>query len=78
MLLSRCGDALMLHLLLHASVFAPLPGGCLLQLSGLPAAEVGVSLCGANRFMCILRQRVAIPEGRWLFALTKRALAAAA
>lgn len=40
-LLSRCGDALMLHLLLHASVFAPLPGGCLLQLSGLPAAEVG-------------------------------------
>jgi hypothetical protein len=39
-LLSRCGDALMLHLLLHASVFAPLPGGCLLQLSGLPAAEV--------------------------------------
>jgi hypothetical protein len=44
-LLSRCGDALMLHLLLHASVFAPLPGGCLLQLSGLPAAEVGANYC---------------------------------
>lgn len=40
MLLSRCGDAPMLHLLLHASVFAPLPNGCLLQLSGLPAVEV--------------------------------------
>ena len=39
-LLARCGDALMLHLLLHASIFAPLPNGCLLQLSGLPAVEV--------------------------------------
>jgi len=39
-LLSRCGDDLMLHLLLHASLFASLPNACLLQLSGLPAAEV--------------------------------------
>lgn len=39
-LLSRCGDAVMLHTLLHASLFAPLPRGCLLQLSGPPAAEV--------------------------------------
>ena len=39
-LLARCGDTLMLHLLLHASLFAPLPNGCLLQLSGPPAVEV--------------------------------------
>ena len=39
-LLARCGDALMLHLLLHASLFAPLPNGCLLQLSGPAAADV--------------------------------------
>lgn len=39
-LLERCGDAIMLHLLKHASLFAPLPNGCLLQLSGIPAWEV--------------------------------------
>jgi hypothetical protein len=39
-LLERCGDAIMLHLLKHASLFAPLPSDCLLQLSGTPVVEV--------------------------------------
>ncbi len=42
-LLTCCGDAVLLHLLLHASVFGPLPNGCLLQLAGLPAVEVRTS-----------------------------------
>lgn len=50
-LLERCGDAIMLHLLKHASLFAPLPNGCLLQLSGIPAWEVTsilIQLCTDN------------------------------
>jgi hypothetical protein len=31
---ARVGDELMLHLLLHAAIFAPLPNGCYLQLAG--------------------------------------------
>jgi hypothetical protein len=35
-LLSRIGDAAMLHLLSHAFIFWPLPNGCYLQLAGAP------------------------------------------
>jgi hypothetical protein len=38
----------MLHLLLHASLFAPLPGGGYLQLTGPPLHQVG-PLCGSIR-----------------------------
>ena len=40
LLLSRIGDSLMLHLLMHATIFVPLPNGCYLQVTGLPAAQV--------------------------------------
>lgn len=39
-LLLLVGDALMLHLLLHASLFVPLANGCFLQLAGPPIAQV--------------------------------------
>jgi hypothetical protein len=39
-LLSRIGDELMLVLLLHGSIFAPLPGSNLLQLTGRPLSLV--------------------------------------
>lgn len=39
-LLSRVGDAVMVHLLLHASIFLALPNGCFLQVSGMPAPQV--------------------------------------
>lgn len=39
-LLSRIGDALMMHLLLHGSIFLSLPNGCFLQVSGAPAPQV--------------------------------------
>lgn len=39
-LLSRVGDALMMHLLLHSSIFVPLPNGSFLQVSGHPAPQV--------------------------------------
>lgn len=40
-LLSRIGDELMLTLLLHGSIYSPLPGNNLLQLTGRPASVVG-------------------------------------
>lgn len=40
LLLSRIGDSLMLHLLMHVTIFVPLPNGCYLQVTGLPAAQV--------------------------------------
>lgn len=40
LLLSRIGDSLMLHLLMHVTIFVPLPNGCYLQVNGLPAAQV--------------------------------------
>lgn len=43
-LLSRVGDELMLALLLHGSIFSPLPGGDgsnLLQVAGRPVSLVG-------------------------------------
>ena len=39
-LLSRVGDGVMMHLLLHCSLFLPLPNGCFLQASGTPVAQV--------------------------------------
>ena len=39
-LLSRVGDGVMMHLLLHCSLFLPLPNGCFLQASGTPIAQV--------------------------------------
>lgn len=42
LLLSRIGDALMLHLLMHAAIFKPLPNGCFLQLTGAPADQVNL------------------------------------
>ncbi len=44
LLLSRIGDSLMLHLLLHVTIFVPLPNGCYLQVTGLPAAQVMFAL----------------------------------
>jgi len=40
LLLSRIGDILMLYLLMHTSLFLPLPNGCFLQVTGVPIAEV--------------------------------------
>jgi hypothetical protein len=40
-LLSRIGDELMLSLLLHCSIFSPLPGNNMLQLTGRPVSMVG-------------------------------------
>lgn len=39
-LLGRVGDTLMLHLLLHCSVFLPLPNNSYLQVAGPPIHEV--------------------------------------
>ena len=39
LLLSRIGDVLMLHLLMHAAIFKPLPNSCFLQLTGIPADQ---------------------------------------
>ena len=39
LLLSRIGDVLMLHLLMHAAIFKPLPNSCFLQLTGTPADQ---------------------------------------
>jgi hypothetical protein len=36
LLLSRIGDAAMLHLLSHSFIFWPLANGCYLQLAGAP------------------------------------------
>ena len=40
LLLSRIGDALMLHLLMHAAIFQPLQNGCFLQLTGVAVDQV--------------------------------------
>lgn len=42
LLLSRAGDILVLHVLVHGSLFAPLGAGNFLQLSGRAVAEVGL------------------------------------
>ncbi len=42
LLLSRIGDTLMLYLLMHTSLFLPLPNGCFLQVTGPPIAEVSL------------------------------------
>lgn len=34
----------MLHLLMHVTIFVPLPNGCYLQVTGLPAAQVMFAL----------------------------------
>ncbi|KAK9842467.1 hypothetical protein WJX81_001464 [Elliptochloris bilobata] len=39
LLLSRLGDTLMLYLLLHATIFVPLPNCCYLQVAGPPVAQ---------------------------------------
>jgi telomerase reverse transcriptase len=40
LLLSRIGDTLMLYLLMHTSLFLPMPNGCFLQVTGRPVAYV--------------------------------------
>eukprot|EP00727_Mastigamoeba_balamuthi_P001166 m51a1_g11046 putative telomerase reverse transcriptase (1147) ;mRNA; f:456552-494419 len=70
LLLSRVGDPVMVHVLLHEFVFCPLPRGCFLQVSGPPVA----SLVSATRQQgaraevaaCLLRRM--IPRSRALFA----------
>jgi len=44
-LLERIGDTLMLHLLLHCSIFLPLRNNSFLQVAGPPIHEVGHSGC---------------------------------
>ena len=44
LLLSRIGDTLMLFLLMHTSLFLPLPNGCFLQVTGASIAEVSQSV----------------------------------
>ena len=39
LLLSRIGDTLMLFLLMHTSIFLPLPHGCFLQAAGACVAQ---------------------------------------
>ena len=39
LLLSRVGDTLMLFLLMHTSIFLPLPHGCFLQAAGACVAQ---------------------------------------
>ncbi len=41
-MLSQIGDALMLHLLMHAAIFQPLPNGCFLQLTGTAVDQVTI------------------------------------
>ena len=40
LLLAWIGDSLMLHLLVHASIFVQLPNGCYLQVTGQPINKV--------------------------------------
>ena len=42
LLLSRIGDVLMLHLLMHAAIFKPLPNSCFLQLTGVSADQASI------------------------------------
>ncbi len=51
-LLSRVGDGVMMHLLLHCSLFLPLPNGCFLQASGTPLAQVGARMA-SRRPSCL-------------------------
>jgi hypothetical protein len=51
-LLSRVGDELMLALLLHGAVFAPLPGGNYVQLAGTPVHTVRQVLSSHYCFSC--------------------------
>lgn len=39
-LLSRIGDAFMLYLIMHTSIFVPLANSCYLQVAGRPLAQV--------------------------------------
>lgn len=43
LLLRRIGTPLMTHLLLHCSIFTPLPNGCHLQVCGRPIGDVSIS-----------------------------------
>lgn len=47
-LLSRIGDAVMMHLLLYGSIFLALPNGCFLQVSGAPAPQVSLGVRGGG------------------------------
>ncbi len=58
-LLACIGDAAMLHLLQHASLFQPAPNGSWLQLSGAPAAQVPAALCWAQALCCGTAARLA-------------------
>lgn len=49
LLLQRVGDAIMLHLLLHCSIFLPLPNNSFLQAAGLPIHEVRAGPRGQRR-----------------------------
>ena len=55
LLLSRVGDTLMLFLLMHTSLFLPLPHGCYLQASGTCIAQVLSSPCSYMHLLsCVL------------------------
>ena len=53
LLLSRIGDSLMLYLLMHATMFASLPNGCYLQLSGMPASQVSLLMVHLNMLLTL-------------------------
>lgn len=52
----RLGDELMLHLLLHASIFVPLVNNNYMQVTGRPIWEASGAVCvgweGAGRWEC--------------------------
>ena len=58
-LLACIGDAAMLYLLQHASLFQPAPNGSWLQLCGAPAAQVPAALCCVQGSCCGTAARIA-------------------
>ena len=57
-LLSRVGDGVMMHLLLHCYLFLPLPNGCFLQAAGAPAAQVPPT--ASRRVIPVLHLRLSL------------------
>ena len=55
LLLSRIGDTLMLFLLMHTSLFLPLPNGCFLQVTGASIAEVNLLLSKPYNMICTVQ-----------------------
>ena len=53
----------MLYLLMHATMFASLPNGCYLQLSGMPASQVSLLMVRLNILLTLPSVCIAHPHG---------------